>query len=156
MDFSLGSEIAFKARFQFSLSSSCPLKTHWSYFVMFKHVWKHTSVWRCLVKIKLLTTEVLPVRNMHVQRNKQEGNEDTKREKASYPTKHKTRERDGGEKKTDGKRKRKMQLGWGWSTQGGVWKQNLFQDMGCPLSGAESTTKQQQLAQLLIFLQNTQ
>lgn len=148
-------EIAFKARFQFSLSSSCPLKTHWSYFVMFKDVWKHTSVWRCLVKIKLLTIEVLPVRNMQVQRNKQEGNEDTKREKASYPTKHKVRKREGGEKETGGKRKRKMQPGWGWSTQR-VWKQNLLQEMSWPLSGAESTTKQQQSAQLLTFLQNTQ
>lgn len=152
MDFSV--EIAFKARFQFSLSSSCPLKTHWSYFVMFKEVWKHTSVWRCLVKIKLLTTKVLPVRNTQVQRNKQESNEDSKREKASYPTKHKMREREGGEKETDGKRKRKIQLGWGWSTQRG-WKQNLLQEMSCPLSGAESSTKQQQSAQLLIFLQNT-
>lgn len=122
---------------------------------MFKDVWKHTSVWRCLVKIKLLTIEVLPVRNMQVQRNKQEGNEDTKREKASYPTKHKVRKREGGEKETGGKRKRKMQPGWGWSTQR-VWKQNLLQEMSWPLSGAESTTKQQQSAQLLTFLQNTQ
>lgn len=40
MDFSVGSETAFKARFQFSLSSSHLLKTHWIYFVMFKNAWK--------------------------------------------------------------------------------------------------------------------